>query len=103
MNNEEGKVINNKEEIVLNAAPEKMNNDQWIMTNEESIADTDDSEVMPEAPVKRSLPPVENTKILSVPADDTRSVPVALLLFAVLSGAVVAFFSLKKKKKWYQK
>lgn len=83
--------MNNEAELVLNAAPEARVYEE-VMTGEEA----------PEYP---ALPgPIAF-------GDDTRenesapkqTVPAALLLFALLSGAVVVLATIKRKKKWYQR
>ena len=74
-----------EETLVLNAAPE------------ESIA----LEATPETPALPGSMAFEDTDV--APARDANVMPVGLLLFALLSGMVVALFTFKKKKKWYQK
>ncbi len=74
-----------EETLVLNAAPE------------ESIA----LEATPETPALPGSMAFEDTD--GAPARDDNATPVGLLLFALLSGMVVALFTFKKKKKWYQK
>jgi hypothetical protein len=79
-----------EEELVLNAAPEEQ---------KEAI-------VAVEAPQSPILPgPIAfgNDTIEAEKEDTTSSVPVGLLLFALLSGMVVILATFKKKKKWYQK
>ncbi len=65
------------------------------------LSETGNDTVTPQAP---ALPgPIAFGDDTKVAQDTSNSTPVALILFAILSGMVVAFFAFKGKKKWYQK
>lgn len=57
----------------------------------------------PESPILPGPIAFGNDTIEAEKADTSNTLPVGLLFFALVSGMVVMLFSVKKKKKWYQK
>jgi hypothetical protein len=93
---------------VLNAAPEqKPEPEQKIepgMIGSDNSVNTGNIEnsVTPETPTLPG-PIAFGNDTLTDKADADNAAPVGLLLFALLSGMVLALFAFKKKKKWYQR
>lgn len=84
-------VVEDEEELVLNAAPEVAENKPVAVIE------------APESPVLPGPIAFGNDTLTKEKTDTKSTLPVGLLLFALVSGMVVMLFSFKKKKKWYQK
>lgn len=93
--------IQNEEKIVLNAAPEEVQNTSAAadkVQNEEVVIDKE----IPQTPSQPILISADATDAESMAQITPETAPVWvsnwLLLFAIFSGAVVVFFAFKKKK-----
>jgi len=85
-----------EETLVLNAAPEATDTLEVSIQDEGAAEEAVLVAQTPEAPIAPAY-----VDIASPVTSNTT--PLALILFAVISGAVVILATLQKKKKWYQK